>query len=93
MQISQKYDIIFLVTKYGFTHLFHIETGSHIFNKRISACPIFVTTQKRLNGSLIGINTEGKVYFFRKFNRLYEKISCTSNKLLYNLFSGHFYSY
>jgi clathrin heavy chain len=43
MQVSQKYSIIYLVTKYGFIHLYDLETGTCIFMNRISSETIFIT--------------------------------------------------
>jgi len=43
MQVSQKYSIIYLVTKYGFIHLYDLETGACIFMNRISSETIFIT--------------------------------------------------
>ncbi len=45
MQISAKYAIVFLVTKYGFIHLYDLETGACIYMNRISADTIFVTAE------------------------------------------------
>jgi clathrin heavy chain len=35
MQVSRKYDVVYLVTKYGFIHLYDLETGTCIFMNRI----------------------------------------------------------
>ncbi len=43
MQVSQKYSIIYLVTKYGFIHLYDLESGTCIFMNRISSETIFIT--------------------------------------------------
>ena len=43
MQVSQRYSIIYLVTKYGFIHLYDLETGTCIFMNRISSETIFIT--------------------------------------------------
>lgn len=43
MQVSSKYKVIYLVTKYGFIHLFDLETGTTIFMNRISSETIFTT--------------------------------------------------
>ena len=44
MQVSQKYSIVYLVTKYGFIHLYDLESGTCIFMNRISRETIFITT-------------------------------------------------
>lgn len=60
MQISPKYDIIFLVTKYGFIHLYDLETGTCIYMNRISGDTIFVTADLNSSG-IIGVNRKGQV--------------------------------
>lgn len=61
MQISKKYDIIFLVTKYGFIHLYDLETGTCIFMNRISGDTIFVTAEYETTSGIIGVNRKGQV--------------------------------
>ncbi|KAJ3211483.1 hypothetical protein HDU67_004519 [Dinochytrium kinnereticum] len=61
MQISKKYNIIFLVTKYGFIHLYDLESGTCIFMNRISGDTIFVTAELESTSGLIGVNRKGQV--------------------------------
>lgn len=61
MQISSKYDVIFLVTKYGFIHVYDLETGACIYMNRISGDTIFVTADYDLTSGLIGVNRKGQV--------------------------------
>lgn len=61
MQISQKYNIIFLVTKYGYIHLYDLETGTCIYMNRISGDTIFVTADYDVTSGLIGVNRKGQV--------------------------------
>ncbi|KXS18347.1 clathrin heavy chain [Gonapodya prolifera JEL478] len=61
MQISKKYDIIYLVTKYGFIHLYDLETGTCIYMNRISGDTIFVTADLDATSGLIGVNRKGQV--------------------------------
>ncbi|OAJ39008.1 hypothetical protein, variant [Batrachochytrium dendrobatidis JEL423] len=61
MQVSQKYDIIFLVTKYGFIHLYDLETGVCIYMNRISGDTIFVTADLDATSGIIGVNRKGQV--------------------------------
>ena len=61
MQISTKYDIIFVVTKFGFIHLFDVETGTCIYMNRISGDTIFVTSEWQKSG-IIGVNRKGQVF-------------------------------
>ena len=61
MQISEKYDIIYLITKYGYIHLYDIETGTCIYMNRISADTIFVTAGYEPTSGIIGVNRKGQV--------------------------------
>ncbi|EOD49327.1 hypothetical protein GTA08_BOTSDO02967 [Neofusicoccum parvum] len=61
MQVSQKYNVIYLVTKYGFIHLYDLETGTCIFMNRISSDTIFVTAPDSDSAGIIGINRKGQV--------------------------------
>lgn len=61
MQISEKYDIIYLITKFGFIHLYDIETGTCIYMNRISAETIFVTAAYEPTSVIIGVNRKDQV--------------------------------
>jgi len=61
MQVSSKYNIIFLVTKYGFIHLYDLETGVCIYMNRISGDTIFVTAEHEATSGIIGVNRKGQV--------------------------------
>jgi clathrin heavy chain len=61
MQISEKYSIIYLVTKYGFIHLYYLETGELIYSGRISGDTIFVTSELEELSGVIGVNRKGQV--------------------------------
>lgn len=52
MQVSQRYSIIYLVTKYGFIHLYDLETGTCIFMNRISSETIFITAPDQESAGL-----------------------------------------
>ena len=60
MQVSTKYDIIFVVTKFGFIHLYDVETGTCIYMNRISGDTIFVTAEWKKSG-IVGVNRKGQV--------------------------------
>ena len=55
MQVSQKYSIIYLVTKYGFIHLYDLETGTCIFMNRISSETIFITAPDSESAGIGGL--------------------------------------
>ena len=61
MQVSQKYGIIYLVTKYGFIHLYDLETGVCLFMNRISSETIFTTCSDSESAGIVGINRKGQV--------------------------------
>lgn len=61
MQVSEKFDIIYLITKYGYVHLYDIETGTCIYMNRISADTIFVTASHDVTSGIIGVNRKGQV--------------------------------
>lgn len=61
MQVSSKYNIVYLVTKYGFIHLYDLESGTCIFMNRISAETIFITAPDADSSGIIGINRQGQV--------------------------------
>ena len=63
LQVSQKYGIIYLITKYGFIHLYDLESGTCIFMNRISSDTIFTATGDRDSLGVIGINRKGQVLF------------------------------
>ena len=61
MQISKKYSIIYMITKYGFIHLYDLETGSCIFMNRISSETIFITAPDSESSGIVGVNRKGQV--------------------------------
>ncbi|KAH8814273.1 hypothetical protein F5882DRAFT_315407 [Hyaloscypha sp. PMI_1271] len=61
MQVSQKYSIIYLVTKYGFIHLYDLETAACIFMNRISSETIFITAPDSESAGILGVNRKGQV--------------------------------
>lgn len=61
MQVSKKHGIIYLVTKYGFIHLYDLETGACIYMNRISGETMFVTAEHEASNGIIGVNKKGQV--------------------------------
>lgn len=61
MQVSGKYKVIYLVTKYGFIHLYDLETGTTIFMNRISSDTIFTTALDSDSSGIVGVNRKGQV--------------------------------
>ncbi|KAH8848357.1 hypothetical protein MCOR27_010870 [Pyricularia oryzae] len=61
VQVSQKYGVIYLVTKYGFIHLYDLENGTCIFMNRISSETIFTTSPDGDSTGIVSINRKGQV--------------------------------
>lgn len=61
MQVSKRYGIVYLVTKYGFIHLYDLESGTCIYMNRISGETIFTTAEYETTSGIIGINRKGQV--------------------------------
>lgn len=59
-QVSSTYGIIYILTKYGFIHLFDLETGLNLFVNRISADPLFTASSHGTDG-ILTINKKGQV--------------------------------
>ncbi len=61
MQVSKKHGIVYLATKYGFIHLYDLESGACIYMNRISGETIFVTTEHEATSGILCINRKGQV--------------------------------
>ncbi|PVV00105.1 hypothetical protein BB559_000117 [Furculomyces boomerangus] len=59
VQTSEKYGLAYVVTKYGFFHIYSVETGASIFSTRISGETVFLTTPS--NNGIMCINRKGSV--------------------------------
>lgn len=60
-QIGNKHGVIYLITKYGYIHLYDLESGVCIYMNRISAETIFVTAPHETTSGIIGVNKKGQV--------------------------------
>lgn len=61
MQVSKKHGIVYMVTKFGFIHLYDLESGRCIYMNRISGETIFVTAEHEATNGIIGVNKKGQV--------------------------------
>lgn len=61
LQVSQKHGVIFLITKYGYVHMYDIENATCIYMNRISGDTIFVTASHEATSGIIGVNRKGQV--------------------------------
>jgi clathrin heavy chain len=60
-QISQKYGLIYAITKQGLLFVYDLETASAIYRNRISPDPIFLTTDASSVGGFYAVNRRGQV--------------------------------
>ncbi|CCH60283.1 hypothetical protein TBLA_0C04870 [Henningerozyma blattae CBS 6284] len=61
IQVSEKYGVIYLLTKYGFIHLYEMETGKNLFVNRITAESVFTSTSYDNKNGIACINKKGQV--------------------------------
>uniref|UniRef100_A0A8C1V2R8 Clathrin heavy chain n=1 Tax=Cyprinus carpio TaxID=7962 RepID=A0A8C1V2R8_CYPCA len=61
MQIGTKHGVIYLITKYGYFHMYDLESGVCIYMNRISAETIFVTAAHESTSGVIGVNKKGQL--------------------------------
>lgn len=61
LQTSDKYGIIYILTKYGFIHIYDTESGANLFVNRISAEPVFTASSYNEGTGIITINKAGQV--------------------------------
>jgi clathrin heavy chain len=61
MQVSDKYSVVYMITKFGYIHIFDVNTGKLLYMNRISAETIFVTAPQASTGGIIGVNRKGQV--------------------------------
>lgn len=59
--MSAKHGVSFLITKYGYVHVYDLESGSCIYMNRISGDTIFVTAPYEPTSGIIGVNRKGQV--------------------------------
>ncbi|KAG9334025.1 hypothetical protein JZ751_009257 [Albula glossodonta] len=60
MQIGTKHGVIYLITKYGYIHMYDLESGVCVYMNRISAETIFVTASHEPTSGIIGVNKKGQ---------------------------------
>ncbi|KAJ5079821.1 clathrin heavy chain [Anaeramoeba ignava] len=62
IKISEKYSIIYLITKAGFLDIFDLQTGTFIFRGRISNSSIFQVVLDEFGKGFIALNLSGDVF-------------------------------
>ncbi|CAI0415749.1 unnamed protein product [Linum tenue] len=61
MQISHKYNLIYVITKLGLLFVYDLETAAAVYRNRISPDPIFLTSEASTVGGFYAINRRGQV--------------------------------
>ncbi|KAM7270794.1 hypothetical protein ACFE04_030008 [Oxalis oulophora] len=61
MQISHKYNLIYVITKLGLLFVYDLETAAAVYRNRISPDPIFLTTEASSVGGFYAVNRRGQV--------------------------------
>ncbi|KAK1602644.1 hypothetical protein QYE76_027283 [Lolium multiflorum] len=61
MQISQKYGLVYLITKLGLLFVYDLETATPVYRNRISPDPIFLTAESSTTGGFYAITRRGQV--------------------------------
>ena len=60
-QASKEHGLLYMITKYGYIHLYDIESGTCIYMNRISGDTIFVTAPHEASNGIVGVNRKGQV--------------------------------
>lgn len=61
MQISDKYGLIYVVTKLGTLFVYDLETAAAIYRVRISSDPVFLAANSPTTGGVMAINRRGQL--------------------------------
>uniref|UniRef100_A9U2Z4 Clathrin heavy chain n=1 Tax=Physcomitrium patens TaxID=3218 RepID=A9U2Z4_PHYPA len=61
MQISSKYNLIYVITKLGLLFVYDLETATAVYRNRISPDPIFLTVDAPTTGGFYAVNRRGQV--------------------------------
>ncbi|EIE26635.1 clathrin heavy chain [Coccomyxa subellipsoidea C-169] len=61
MQISEKYGLVYVITKLGLLFVYDLQTATAVYRNRISPDPIFLTASSASTGGFYAINRRGQV--------------------------------
>lgn len=61
VQISAKYNLIYVITKLGLLFVYDLETATAVYRNRISPDPIFLTADAPTVGGFYAVNRRGQV--------------------------------
>ena len=56
MQISEKYGLVYVITKLGLLFVYDLQTATAVYRNRISPDPIFLTASSASTGGFYAIN-------------------------------------
>jgi clathrin heavy chain len=62
MQSSSKFGAIYLITKFGYLHIFDIESGLSLYTCRISNDAVFISTQTLSDSGMMAVSKSGQVF-------------------------------
>ncbi|EEB07199.1 clathrin heavy chain Chc1 [Schizosaccharomyces japonicus yFS275] len=62
MQVGPRYGVVYVITKYGFIHVYDLEEAKCIFMNRISGEGVFVTAPDEETDGVIAVNRKGQVF-------------------------------
>lgn len=61
LQALDRYGVVYVLTKYGFIHIYDMELGTNLFVNRITADPVFTATAYNDGTGILTINKLGQV--------------------------------
>eukprot|EP00879_Flechtneria_rotunda_P000465 GHRR01000566.1.p1 GENE.GHRR01000566.1~~GHRR01000566.1.p1 ORF type:complete len:1351 (+),score=578.78 GHRR01000566.1:197-4249(+) len=61
LQISERFGLVYVVTKLGLLFVYDLETATAVYRNRISPDPIFLATVSDSTGGILAINRRGQV--------------------------------
>ncbi len=61
LQISEKFGLVYVVTKLGLLFVYDLETATAVYRNRISPDPIFLAAPSDSTGGIFAINRRGQV--------------------------------
>ena len=61
LKVSNKYEMVFLLTKAGFMHMLYLGNGKTVYRNRISAEPIFLAAPQLATDGVVCVNRAGQV--------------------------------
>lgn len=64
-QISEKYGLVYVVTKLGLLFVYDLETATAVYRNRISPDPIFLAANSDSTGGIMAINRCGRHWHSR----------------------------